>query len=321
MQNLSKILAVIDPTVKDQPAIQRAAWLANQTGASLELLICYYNEYLVGDMLFDSISLEKARKEVDEGFANRLEEIAKPLRADGIIVNASAVWDHPLYEGIVRHAVKTKCDIVLKDTHHHSVISRSILTNTDWNLIRNCPIPLWLVKPVDFPDSPTFVAAVDPMHEHDKPAVLDDEVLRIGEIIATGVGGDLHAFHAYDPRIAMTTTTPDIFVPPASLPFDEIAEVMRSRHKKRFERLISYYDIEDDKAHLKEGLTHEELSRFAEELGASVVVMGTISRNRLKRLFVGATAERVLEHLPCDLLVVKPDWFQTPVQVEHDEAA
>jgi len=33
MQNLSKILAVVDPTVQDQPAMHRAAWLASATGA------------------------------------------------------------------------------------------------------------------------------------------------------------------------------------------------------------------------------------------------------------------------------------------------
>ena len=42
--------------------------------------------------------------------------------------------------------------------------------------------------------------------------------------------------------------------------------------------------------------------------------MGAVARNRWKRLFIGATAERTLEHLPCDLLIVKPDWFQTPVE-------
>ena len=61
MNEISTILAVIDPTVEDQPAMRRAVWLAKSTGAELELLVCYYNEYLSGDRLFDSPSLEKAR--------------------------------------------------------------------------------------------------------------------------------------------------------------------------------------------------------------------------------------------------------------------
>ena len=44
MKEISKILAVVDPTTKDQPAVSRAGWLAKKNGAELELLVCYYNE-------------------------------------------------------------------------------------------------------------------------------------------------------------------------------------------------------------------------------------------------------------------------------------
>jgi universal stress protein E len=113
MKELKKILAVVDPTVADQPAVSRAAWLAKSSGAELELLVCYYNEYLSGDRLFDSPSLEKARDEVIRNHEKHLETLAEPLRADGIVVKTSAVWDHPLYEGIVRHAVETGTDLVV----------------------------------------------------------------------------------------------------------------------------------------------------------------------------------------------------------------
>ena len=139
MQKISQILCVIDPTTDKQPALERAAWLAKKAGAELELLVCYYNEYLSGDRLFDSPSLEKAREEVIAGHVKHLESMAEPLRADGIVVRTKAVWDHPLYEGIVRRATESGADIVFKDTHHHSALTRALFTNTDWNLIRTCP--------------------------------------------------------------------------------------------------------------------------------------------------------------------------------------
>ena len=40
MQKISRILAVTDPTVSDQPALRRAAWLAEHTGAEREVLVC-----------------------------------------------------------------------------------------------------------------------------------------------------------------------------------------------------------------------------------------------------------------------------------------
>jgi len=320
MQKLSRILAVIDPTAREQPGMRRAAWLAKESGAELELLVCYYNEYLSGDRLFDSPSLEKARNEVIGSHSRHLEVLAEPLREDGVVVTTSAVWDHPLYEGVVRHAVESGADIVVKDTHHHSAISRALLTNTDWNLIRTCPAPLWLVKPIDIPDQPVFVAAIDPMNEHDKPAALDDEILQTAKFVAGTVGGHVHAFHSYDPRIAVATATANAYIP-VSLPFDEIEQQMHEDHQKRFKEITSFHCIDDDKSHLVAGLTHEELPVISNEQKAAVVVMGAVSRNQWKRLFIGATAERTLEHLPCDLLIVKPDWFKTPVDLENHEAA
>jgi universal stress protein E len=320
MIELKKILAVVDPTVTDQPAVGRAAWLARRSGAELELLVCYYNEYLSGDRLFDSPSLEKARDEVIRSHEKHLETLAEPLRADGLVVKTSAVWDHPLYEGVVRHATSSGSDIVVKDTHHHSAVTRALLTNTDWNLLRTCPMPLWLVKPQNLAKEPVFVAAIDPMHQHDKPAALDDEILHVSKLVAENVDGKVHAFHSYDPRIAVATATANAYIP-VSLPFDEIEQQMHEDHQKRFKEITQFHKIADSNAHLVAGVTHEELPLIAEKLKADVVVMGAVARNRWKRLFIGATAERTLEDLPCDLLIIKPDWFRTPVDLDDHEAA
>ena len=320
MKQISKILAVVDPTTEDQAGLRRASWLAKKTGADLELLVCYYNEYLSGDRLFDSPSLEKARLEVIQNQEKHIELLAEPLRSDGITVTATAVWDHPLHEGIVRHAIATDADIVIKDTHHHSAVTRALLTNTDWNLIRTCPTRLWLVKPDDLSDKPKFVAAIDPMNQHDKPAALDDEILQLSQALADKTDGEVHAFHSYDPRIAVATATANAYIP-VSLPFDEIEKQMHEDHQKRFKEITEFHEVDEDKLHLVAGLTHEELPAIADEIDADVVVMGAVARNRWKRLFIGATAERTLEYLPCDLLIVKPDWFKTPVDLNKHEAA
>ena len=319
-QKINRIMSVVDPTTDKQPALQRAQSLAESTGAELEIFICYYNEYLSGDRLFDAPSLEKARQEIISGHKARIDALAEPLRAAGLTVKTSAVWDHPLHEGIVRHAAATGADIIFKDTHHHSAVARALLTNTDWNLIRTCAVPLWLVKPSDMATKPTLLAAIDPLNEHDKPAALDDEILVLSKALAEASGGQVRAFHSYDPRIAVATATANAYIP-VSLPFDEIEKQMAEQHEKRFNEVIEFHGIDKKNSHLVAGLTHEELPALAEEIKADVVVMGAVSRNRWKRLFIGATAERTLEHLPCDLLIVKPDWFQTPAEISDERAA
>jgi universal stress protein E len=300
--------------------VRRAIWLAKSTGAELELLVCYYNRYLAEDFLFRSPSLEKARNRDIASHEKHLEEIAAPLRAEGIAVKTSVAWDHPLHDGIVRQAVLYHADIVIKDSHHHSAAARALLTHTNWHLIRTCPTPLWLVKPHELAAQPAFIAAIDPNHEHDKPAALDDKILQLSKSIAGAVGGVVHAFHSYDAGNAVAAATANAAIP-VSLPLDNIERQIYADHSKRFHEVTELHNIDDDKVHLVSGVTHEELPAIAEQIGADVVVMGAVARNRWKRLLIGATAERTLEHLPCDLLIVKPDWFKTPLALHGHEAA
>ncbi|MDX1403141.1 MAG: universal stress protein [Woeseiaceae bacterium] len=320
MQDITTIMCVIDPESEQQHAMNRGAWLAKQLKANLELTVCYYNEYLTTGRLGDYPALENAQEDILEGLDKRLESLAEPLRKSGLTVNTTSTWDHPLYEGIIRQAIACDANIVFKDTHHHSALTRALLTNTDWNLMRACPVPLWLVKPRDFADKPVVIAAIDPLHEHDKPAALDDEILITSKSIAKAVNAEVRAFHAYDPRIAVATATANAYIP-VSLPFDEIEKQMHEQHEKRFNEVVDFHGVDADKSHLVAGVTHEELPEFAASVNADVVVMGAVSRNRWKRLFIGSTAERTLEHLHCDLLIVKPDWFQTPAEICGDQAA
>ena len=102
---------------------------------------------------------------------------------------------------------------------------------------------------------------------------------------------------------------------------NNMVQPIKPENQKRFNEITSFHGLDDDQTHLVAGLTHEELPLIAKNLHADVVIMGAVARNRWKRLFIGATAERTLEHLPCDLLIVKPDWFQTPVESRAHEAA
>ncbi len=71
-------------------------------------------------------------------------------------------------------------------------------------------------------------------------------------------------------------------------------------------------------AELHVGLTSPSNAILAcvDRLKPDLVVMGTISRAGLAGLAVGNTAERMLGHLRCSLLTVKPADFVCPVRLE-----
>jgi universal stress protein E len=69
------------------------------------------------------------------------------------------------------------------------------------------------------------------------------------------------------------------------------------------------HGLPPEQVRLEQGSAVEVLPRLVERLRADVLVMGAVSRSRLQELFVGSTAERVLDRLGCDVLVVKPGDF------------
>ncbi|HEX7081102.1 MAG TPA: universal stress protein [Gammaproteobacteria bacterium] len=308
MANGKQILCVVDPAAEEQPARDRAARLAKACGASLELFVCDYDQHLAGGKLFDSKSLEKARQSLLQEHVERLEKRAQALIEQGLDVTVDARWGRPLDREIVRKVVETRPLLVAKDTRYQPGLRRTLLSNADWNLIRSCPVPLLLVKPGPLADVPQIVAAVDPVHEHDKPAELDQAILAFATELTTALRGRLHVLHAYDaaPLIAAAAAGPA----GAVAPIQEVSASLEHEHRAALDALLRGFAIPASDVHFRQGVADRVLVDAAAELCADFVVMGAVSRSGLKRVFVGSTAERVLDRLPCDLIVVKPPGFQ-----------
>lgn len=304
------VLVVADPTTTTQPAVQRGAWLAKQLGAGLELFICDYDQYLSGERFFDDGSLEKARKQVISKNTATLRKLAQQV-GEGLSVTVDAAWDHPLHEGIVRKVLAAKPDFVLKDTHYHPALKRAIFSNTDWNLIRDCPAPLWLVKPRPVGDPLEMIAAVDPVHEHDKPAALDHRILDLAKDLAASVRARLHVFHAFDPAPAYAVSS-DSMAFPISAPMTDILQALKQRHEEAVGELMkSYADVPSNRIHVVEGNTREQLDALVDDISADLVVMGAVSRGLFERIILGSTAEQILDRVACDLLIIKPSNFES----------
>lgn len=296
------ILVVVDPTATAHPVVDRAAWLAKSCATTLELFICDYDPDIDAGNVSTVWIDQPARENLLGILKKKLEDLAAPLRTQGLKVSVDVAWDHPLDEGIVRKVVKSKPWLVAKDTHHHNVLKRTILSNTDWHLIRECPAPLYLAKPESVSKAPKIAAAVDPLHEHDKPAQLDHRLVAIAKDLAAATGGELHVVHTYPLPQPMSV--------PEGAPIIDLSEEVEAEHRKAFNAFLKSYKLPGGQTHLLEGLPHQRLPELVESQNIDVMVMGAVSRRGLDRIFLGSTAERVLDRLPCDLLIVKPEGFK-----------
>lgn len=306
--NINHMLVVIDPTTEEeQPCLARAANLSRHyPQARVTLLLCDYVAALDGGTLFESNSLEKARASLLNNHLKLLDKLAAPLRANGTTVEVQAVWGKRLDRHILQATQQLQPDLVIKTTHHHNALKRLFLTNTDWQLIRHAETPLWLVKQGDQPIT-HICAAVDPLHVDDKPASLDLKLISSAKALAEGTGAKLHLAHCYSPL-------PSTMVIDATLVVDYqgYANDVRKQHNQAFSELLQRADSNQAQHHLLEGYPEKAIPEMIEKQGINLLLLGAVSRSRLESALIGHTAERLLDEVPCDMLIIKPDGFVDP---------
>lgn len=306
MGYIKQILVIVDPTATEHPAVTKAALLAEKFNARLELFVC--DTKAAREIRLLSHVRTKPGAPVPVNIKGVLESLAEPLRARGLDVTTETVCADPLHVGLIDRMRHTRADLVVKDTHHHSLAQRTFLTNTDWQLIRGCPVPLLLTKPTPWAATPRVVAAVDPGHVNDKPEILDHWIVEHASLFAQRLAGELHVLHVYVPMAivgAATIASPSMA---ASVTPEDLAQEEQSR-RKLVTSLVSEYNVAPANIHLELGGPAQVLPIAAARIHADVLTMGAIARSGLKRVFVGSTAEDVLERLPCDALIVKPPHF------------
>lgn len=96
-------------------------------------------------------------------------------------------------------------------------------------------------------------------------------------------------------------------------------DAIRGQHLLAMKALRQKFGINENMTHVEKGLPEEVIPDLAEHLQAGIVVLGTVGRTGISAAFLGNTAEQVIDHLRCDLLVIKPDQYQTPVELDDEE--
>lgn len=289
---IDRILVVIEPDAEVQAALDKAGPIGKAAGAELELILAEHSPYLEDGYYFDPVQAQKLRQEHNAARQQELELLADHWRQQGLKVDTLACWGKPEHTEIVNRARDTQPDLVVSATRHHNKVARLLLSNEDWELVRYCPVPLLLVKDKPWPAKAGVIAAVDPDHAHDKPAALDHKLIEAAKVFAGLGGGKTYLYHS-------------IWLPPLAGMYS--VEADGDAETAKLTALANEHGIAGDACHWSRVEITDSLPKVVSETEAAVIVMGAVSRSRLDRLLIGNTAERILDHVECDVLVVKPD--------------
>ena len=297
------VLTIIELDNYPEEVVARAAWLARLMACDLELLLCDPTTSFLSEVFIISSEVRDLAKDIEEAQKTALRDLAKTAESSGLKVVTHISHERPVADGIISRAMDLEPMFVVKGTHYHSPAERATFADTDWQLMKKLDYPLWFVKPMDWKDKPVIVAAVDPTHEKDKAARLDRLIVETAQSLASACNGQVELVHTYQRLVEIGSRAMKTFKP-VKLPIDELDKKIRDEHRKALDAFAAETGVADKNVHQLPGRAHELLPTFAKTHGASLMVMGALSRGGIARRYIGNTAARVLDHLPCDVLVV-----------------
>ncbi len=310
MAAMHRILVTVKEfTGKPLPAVLKAAQLARAYRAQLELFHAIASPLYVDPVLAGNKGLESLEQDMRQKALRRLEAIADRLRAHSIKVSVSAEWDYPPHEAIIRRARAIKADLIVASLHSGRHYVPWLLRLTDWELVRLSSVPVLLVKNPHPYCHPAVLAAIDPTHAHEKPLQLDKEILRTAKALTAALKGTLHAVHAY---ASFAVAVPPEVITPETL--EAIQVDAEHSAQLRFSRALRSTRIARSRQYLLARRPIDAIAEATRKSRSAIVVMGAISRSGYKRLLVGNTAERILDDLACDIMVIKSAKFSTRVR-------
>lgn len=323
-----KVLAVMDGT-DAQSAPHNAAALADRHGATLDVLACVDPPRDIN--LLARVSgrspaqlIDTLRARTRDDMQTRLDTHV-PDRAAHVTVAVGKTFVE-----IIRHVIDEGCDFVVKAAEPDGGMHRLLYASTDQHLLRKCPCPVWLQTPDATHVPRRVIAAVDvdteDADEPDTLAGLNQRVIDAARAVAAPTGAELIVLHAWDAvgegliwafggdRDARASA--DAYV----------NAILEARHRA-LDRLVGAIAPTPAggaaprvTSRLARGVPEEVIKDEARALRADLVVMGTVARTGLGGVFIGNTAENIINGLHCPVLAVKPAGFVRPLSATRAQA-
>jgi universal stress protein E len=266
-----KILAVIDPSTDQQRALSRAAQIGKARSIPLHAYLGTYSH--AGQRADDPEALRRAEVARHELW---LASVVAPWREQGVEIDTEVEWTEDWREAMARAAARTDCGLIVKASNRRSDVRRRIFKTSDWTLLRTAQCPVLLVKS----DAETFsgkvLAALDARADDEVHQRLNDAIVDYSKTVAAAQGVELHVVNAYDGSMR--------FVHPPDL--------------------AGRMGIPRAHAHVADGPPEKIIPGVAADIGAGLLVMGSVARSGVAGGVIGNTAEKILDQIDADILVI-----------------
>ncbi|MFA8386907.1 MAG: universal stress protein [Pelagibaca sp.] len=314
MQRFRNILFVCDEQSAFELALERVIWLASANGARVTMVttIDSGGAQDVSSLfsMIPGLGSEEIGETVTAVHRAKLNDRAQPLRERGIPVETKLLVGTPFIE-IIRQVLQGGHDIVIKGAHRTA--GRRFFPGADMHLLRKCPCPIWVLNSAAEPRSQRILVAVDPDANDPNRNSLNRTIMELATSLARKDEAKLDVMHVWRLQEESTLRHGLANIPEADI--DRLVARAQNDSKSLLQDLVSGFSEYDDimrVLHIK-GVAGDVIPEHVMAEGIDTLIMGTLTRTGVAGLFIGDTAETILNHVSCSVLTAKASGFVTPI--------
>jgi len=203
-------------------------------------------------------------------------------------------------------------DLVMITREGDCGLKGRLFGSTSLHLMRKCPCPVWILKPTHHKQYAGILAAVDPDPSDEKKHALNIKIMDLATSLAKQEQSKVHVVHVWSPWREHFLRYSRM----SARQVEHVTQELLTQRRKQLDELVRGYMLED-LAHQVHFVLDEPglaIPNLAAQHQVDLIVMGTVCRTGIAGLFIGSTAENVLQQVDCSVLAVKPKDFVSPVK-------
>jgi nucleotide-binding universal stress UspA family protein len=221
-------------------------------------------------------------------------ELPASLRVETVLLEGG-----PAHE-IARFAKESDIDLIVTSTHGHTGLKHLWSGSTAERIVRYAPCPVLVVReqpvPVSFPGDVLCrfhqILLPTDFSEASRPA------LTYAAAFARPCNSEVTLIHVIEPPPYPEFGYAHVPVKEARLK-REVSNKLDASCRELSQTGVRASQV------IRTGSAFREIAEQAREQGADLIVIGTHGRGAIAHALLGSTAERVVRHAPCPVLVVR----------------
>jgi nucleotide-binding universal stress UspA family protein len=310
MRHYHNLLYVSHGNADETEGLKQALSLARNNEATLSVLVVS-PEFPKDFPEYQKKYEESLREEVEVS----IKETKAAIKLDEGVVDISIelATDKTPAVKIIQHVLQHGHDLVIKEAEPRE--KKSGFKALDMDLLRKCPVPVWLCRPIKHSRQHIQVAvAIDPESQEPAAENLSKRMLELSRSLADSCSGELHIVSCWD-YVFEEYLRHNVWVKVADDELIRTVHGAQNEHRAALEKLIKASGVSGNQhVHHLRGKADELIPEFAKDKKIDILVMGTVARTGIPGFMIGNTAENIVQKLTCSLMALKPQGFVSPVK-------